>query len=86
MIPKARALVVIAFVVAGIPLTLTSDSQAWSASDKAEIAARFQSLIAGYSHGDVKRGAGSLFRRSGRDLLRRHYSFPSQQSSIEERP
>jgi hypothetical protein len=43
MIPKARALIVNVFAVAGIVLTLTSDSQASSASDKAEIAARFPS-------------------------------------------
>jgi ketosteroid isomerase-like protein len=53
MIPKIRALIVIAFAVAGITLALTSDSQASSASDKAEIVARFQSLIAAYGHGDV---------------------------------
>jgi len=51
--PKSRAFIAMAFAVAGIALALTSGAKASSAGDKAEIASRFQSLIAAYSHGDV---------------------------------
>jgi ketosteroid isomerase-like protein len=53
MITKVRALIVIAFAVAGIGLAFTSNSQASSAGDKAEIVALFQRLAAAYSQGDI---------------------------------
>jgi ketosteroid isomerase-like protein len=52
-IPKFRSLILSVFALIGVALVLVSEVQASSASDKSEIVARFQSLIAAYGHGDV---------------------------------
>jgi hypothetical protein len=53
MTPKLRTLIAMAFAVAGIALALISKVQASSASDKAELTALMQRLLAAYSHKDV---------------------------------
>jgi ketosteroid isomerase-like protein len=53
MIPKVRPLILIVFAVVGIALAPISEAHASNDNNKAEIEARFQSLIAAYGHGDV---------------------------------